>query len=87
MTCIKTGANVLLTSHGGVLHGDMFLVGDTFIFHHCGMNTMSYEDKHCDYVFGRDTFGDCEVIDSYCMWLDSANIIAMDYAFVEVVSD
>lgn len=76
MTCIKTGCDVYLESHCGVLHGDMFKVGDVFILHHCGMNTMSFgpcAESLCDFEFldaDDHAFGDC-------MYLDSANIIAM----------
>jgi len=31
MTCIKTGADVLLDSHGATVHGDLYEVGDTYI--------------------------------------------------------
>lgn len=31
MTCIRTGANVYLYSHGASVHGDLFEVGDVYI--------------------------------------------------------
>ena len=31
MTCIKTGANVYLYTHGASIHGDLFEVGDVYI--------------------------------------------------------
>lgn len=30
--CIKTGANVLLDEYGFVLHGDLFRLGDMYLF-------------------------------------------------------
>lgn len=75
MTCIKTGCDVYLESHGGVLHGDMFRIGDVFILHHCGMNTMSFGPcaELCDFEF----LDVGPVFDGDSMFLDSANIIAM----------
>lgn len=29
--CIKTGANVWITSHGHILHGDLYRVGDMYV--------------------------------------------------------
>lgn len=31
MSCVKTGANVLLSEYGAVVHGDLFKVGDCYI--------------------------------------------------------
>lgn len=31
MTCIKTGADVYLDSHDATIHGDLYLVGRTYI--------------------------------------------------------
>lgn len=31
MTCIKTGADVFLPERGCTVHGDLFLIGETFI--------------------------------------------------------
>ena len=76
MTCIRTGCDVYLASHGGVLHGDMFKVGDVYILHHCGMHTMRFgpcRESECDYAF--NDIG--PVYDGDCMYLDSAQVIAM----------
>lgn len=82
MTCIKTGCYVYLASHGGVLHGDMFRVGDTFILHHCGMNSMSFgprAESICDFTFNDSG----HVFEGDRMYLDSAKIIAMAAHLVE----
>ncbi len=78
MTCVKTGADVYLSSHGAVLHGDMFKVGDVYIFHHCGAHTMRFgEDKYtCDYEF-HDGYDD--------LWLESSNIIAIPSHWVSKI--
>lgn len=53
MTCIKTGCDVYLKSHGGALHGDMFKVSDVYILHHCSMDKMDHDmlESDCDYIF------------------------------------
>lgn len=79
MTCLMTGADVYLKSHGGVLHGDMFGVGDVYIFHHCGMDTMKFgpcRESECDYAFDVDCFGG--------VWIESAKIIALPSYMVKV---
>ncbi len=34
MTCIKTGADVFLPTHGATIHGDLFEIGDVYILAH-----------------------------------------------------
>ena len=82
MTCVKTGCDVYLASHGGVLHGDMFMVGNVYILHHTGMQHMRCgHDRapQADYAFN-----DCgPVSDGDCMYLDSRNVIALKDYLVE----
>lgn len=81
MTCIRTGCDVYLASHGGVLHGDMFKVGDTYILHHTGMETMRFDGclGGCEYSF--NDIG--PVYDGDCMYLGSAQVIAMKSYLVD----
>jgi len=81
MTCIKTGADVYLASRAGVLHGDMFLVGEVYIFHHTGMRFMQYgpcAESEYDFAFNDDDGREAET-----MYLNSANIIAMTADLVQ----
>jgi hypothetical protein len=75
MTCVKTGCDVRLDSHGAILHGDMFLVGGVYILHHCGEDTMRWggDMRECDYVF-HDGYDD--------EWISSAEIIAIPCEWV-----
>lgn len=74
MTCVKTGCDVYLESHGGALHGDMFRIGNVWIFHHCGMETVNFEadEMSCDYVFMNSSAAPGEGD----LYLESACIIA-----------
>jgi len=52
--CKKTGANVFLTSHGGYLHGDMFLLEGVYYLRYVGDVQYGKDADHCDYVLDND---------------------------------
>lgn len=83
MSCIKTGCDVYLASHCGVLHGDMFKVADVYILHHTGMENMKIGNTGRWYLC-HFTFNDYgPVFDGDCMYLDSVNIISMNGYLVD----
>lgn len=53
MSCVKTGANVLLAEYGSIVHGDLFKVGGCYILqfrpgglhdkHHRGEESITHE--------------------------------------------
>lgn len=70
--CIKTGANVYLTGHGGYLHGDLFHVGNCYYLRYVGDVGYS-SDVVCFAEF------DTEVPENECLWVRDTILIQSDY--------
>jgi len=72
MTCIRTGADIWLVSHGAVVHGDLFQIDDVFALNSCGEDTWDYPHDGQPIFVNMLVDGDFETVGKVLIWKDEA---------------